>query len=92
MITWTVPPSTPHAAPLTYEARLGAEEDDHGADLGGLGQAADRPGGARRFSASSRDAAPEISFDWSSRPPGAIHISDAVGPGQTALTSTPLAA
>src|SRR4029078_2952204 len=40
-------------------------------------------------SASSRLPAPDISFDWSSRPPGSIHISDSTGPGQIALTSTP---
>ena len=37
----------------------------------------------------SRDSIPASSCDWSSRPPSSIHISDAVGPGQTAFTSTP---
>src|SRR6187431_3074239 len=32
---------------------------------------------------------PAISADWSRRPPGSIHSSDLVGPGQMALTRTP---
>ena len=46
MMIGTVPPSALHAAPVTYDGAVGAEEDDHGGDLLGLGEPAERPAGA----------------------------------------------
>ncbi len=43
MMIGTVPPSALHAAPVTYEAPVRAEERDHVRDLLGLREAAQRP-------------------------------------------------
>ena len=42
MITGTVPPSTDHAAPVTLDAAVRAQEGDHRGDLVRGGQPADR--------------------------------------------------
>ena len=46
MMIGTVPPSALQAAPVTYDARVGAQEDDHGGDLLRLGEPPERPAGA----------------------------------------------
>ena len=45
-MTWTVPPSTRPGGAADVGGALGAEEDDRGGDLGGVGEAADRALGA----------------------------------------------
>ena len=51
MMIGTVPPSALQAAPVTYEARSEAEEDDDGRNLLRLGEAAERPAGCRPWPA-----------------------------------------
>ena len=84
----TVPPSALHAEPVTYDARSEQRNDDHGRDLLGLGEPAERPPGAdglehlvSRFPVrrpAGRRARPRPS-----------HASVAVGPGVTALQRIP---
>src|SRR5690349_11670393 len=87
MITGTVPPSTPQAAPVTYDAR-----GEHRKAI----TAAISSGSAIRFNGrpeataartSSRLRCPDAV--WSARPPGASQAGESVGPGATALQRMP---
>ena len=49
MITWTVPPSTPHATPLTYDAASEQRKTITAPISARLGKAANRPRSARGF-------------------------------------------
>ena len=87
----TTPPSTDHAAPATLEAR----SEQRNAITAAISSASPKRPSAERWdcaaTASSREANPFAAAVWSPRPPSDIHCGVLVGPGATALTSTPRA-
>src|SRR4051794_11823592 len=87
----TVPPSTDHDAPATFEACSEQRKTITDAISSGSPR---RPTGtfAPAASSSSSRLVPDLPATWAAMPSSPTHSSVAVGPGATALTSTPLPA
>ena len=85
MITGTVPPSTPQAAPVTYDGRRGAEEHGDARDLVGLRHPSERAAGRHlrehrvAIAAAARHGLVGEAARRRARP------ASATGPGQIAL-------
>src|SRR3954451_17008931 len=88
-IVGTEPPSTDHAAAVTFEAR---SEQRNATTAAISSSVPSRPsGGADRApSRTCSGVVPVRAAICSARPPGPVHDSTSIAPGATAFTSTPL--